>query len=127
MKSFLLNCIYFGAPLLALLVSVGFLADGRTDKFYLKCASPRQTSMIIGISRAGLGLQPAIFDSALAKEYPQTSLYNFAFTLNWTPYGKVYFDAITKKIAQGTSKGLFIVSVMRSLVHSQFQRRGRKT
>ncbi len=94
-----------------LLISIGFLADGYTDPFYLKCTSPKQTSMILGISRAGQALVPSVFDSALATTYPGIDMYNFAFTLHWSPFGKVYLDAISQKLAKDTRQGVFIVTV----------------
>lgn len=111
MKSFLITCFYFVIPVLLALGAIGFLADGRTDPYYLKFASPRQGSLVLGISRAGQGLRPDIIDSTLGRQYPHAPLYNFSFTLYGSPYGKVYLDAIRRKLRPGTRNGIFIVTV----------------
>ncbi|HEY4148250.1 MAG TPA: hypothetical protein VGM41_04950, partial [Chitinophagaceae bacterium] len=111
MKSFLANCLYFGLPVLVALIGIGFLADGYTDHYYLRYSSPRQTSMILGISRAAVALEPSIIDSSLKKEYPGINMYNFAFMLHMSPYGKVYFDAVKKKLRADAGKAVFIVTV----------------
>jgi hypothetical protein len=98
-------------PVLVAFIGIGFLADGYTDPFYLKFTSPRQTSLIIGVSRAALGLRPEIFNRALEKEYPQLDLYNFAFAFHSSPFGKVYLDAIENKLQENSKNGLFIITV----------------
>ncbi|HSC39301.1 MAG TPA: hypothetical protein VLD19_15565 [Chitinophagaceae bacterium] len=111
MKPFLTSCLYFILPAMAVFISIGFMADGYTDHSYLRFTSPKQTAMILGISRAGRGLQPGIFNHTLQKEYPQLSLYNFAFSLDCSPYGEVYLDAIENKLKGTGKKGLFIVTI----------------
>jgi hypothetical protein len=110
MKIFLARCLLFGIPVLVALAGVGFLADGYLDPFYLRLTSPRQNALIIGSSRAAQGIQPDVINQALAHEYPQT-IYNFSFTVTNSPSGKVYFDAIRKKLAPNVKNSFFIVSV----------------
>jgi hypothetical protein len=82
------------------------LADGHTDEFYLRFASPKQTSLILGTSRAAQGIVPKVIKAKSNKE-----IYNFAFTLVHSPYGPVYYNAICKKLKEGTKDGLFILVV----------------
>lgn len=94
-----------------LLIITGFLANGYTDPFYLRLTSPKQTSLIIGTSRAANGLHPDVLNHILKQEYPTINLYNFSFTLDDSPFGKIYYEAICEKIKENTKKGVFIVAV----------------
>lgn len=110
MKSFLSACFLFMLPVLLGLLCIGFLADGYTDPYYLKFVTPRQNAMIIGISRAEIGLRPDVLNPALQASYPGLHLYNFAFDLNISPFGKVYLDAIKRKLDMNSRTGVFIVT-----------------
>lgn len=106
MKKFILKILFFVCLLLlAFFLCISF-ADGTTDSSYLKFTSPKQKSFILGTSRAAQGLQPKIFDSIL-----NTSLYNFAFTIEQSPYGPTYLHSIQKKLDFNTKDGIFILSV----------------
>jgi len=83
-------------------------ADGRSDAFYLKFTTPKQTNLIIGTSRAAQGLQPPIFDAVLKKEQP---FFNYAFTLAQSPFGPVYLNSIQKKLDTTKRNGTFIITV----------------
>lgn len=77
------------------------------DRYYHKFTRP-STSMIVGSSRALLGLDPA----SISAQCPQAKeMLNFAFTLRTSPYGKVYYDAIDAKLSPGVTGGVFIVEV----------------
>ena len=96
---------------LILLVLVSFagilaLAGGSTDAFYWKFATPRQSNMIVGTSRAAQGVQPAVLDSLLGR-----SFFNYAFTAEQSPYGPVYVKSIQKKVDSAEKNGLFILTV----------------
>lgn len=111
MKLFLIKTSWFCLPVLLLLVINGFMADGNTDSFYLKFSSPKQSSLIIGTSKAAHGLRPDILNKELGKELRGSSLYNFSFTAYDSPYGEVYLEAIRKKLSEDTKDGIFIVTV----------------
>lgn len=82
-------------------------ADGRTDPFYLRFTTPKQSSLIIGSSRAAQGILPHIIDSVLGRE----GLFNYAMTLGNSPYGEVYNESIDKKLDKNARGGLFILDV----------------
>ena len=89
---------------------LGFYANGFTDPFYLRFASPKQSSLIIGSSRAAQGLVPHVLDSVI--DQCDDGFYNFAFTVAHSPYGPVYFNAIKSKLKQNENcHGLHIVTV----------------
>ena len=106
MKRFLLQTALFSIIVIA---SFGYLlttADGCSDSFYLKFATPKQNSLILGISRAAQGLQPAAFKKEL-----NVDIFNYAFTNRHSPYGSAYFTSIKKKLDDKARNGTFIISV----------------
>lgn len=85
--------------------------DGYTDDYYVRVASPRQTALIVGTSRAAQGLVPAEIDArALGAS---AALYNFAFASSLTRYGRAYFEAIERKLAAPApaQTGVFLLEV----------------
>lgn len=85
--------------------------NGYTDDYYVRVASPRQAGLILGTSRAAQGLVPAEIDArALGASAP---LYNFAFASSLTRYGRAYFEAIERKLAEpmAARTGLFLLEV----------------
>jgi hypothetical protein len=107
MKRFLLHTTVFLAILVASFFAIYKLADGTTDAFYVKFTSPKQTSLIVGSSRAAQGIQPNVIDSI----YGSNNLYNYAFTIVQSPYGKAYYNSIFKKLNKTSKKGVFILDV----------------
>lgn len=82
---------------------------GSLDFYYKRISSPKQTSLILGNSRAAQGLVPDELNKILnLKDNP---LYNFSFTANYSPYGEVYYNAIISKLKDETHNGVFILSV----------------
>ena len=81
-------------------------ADGYTDGYYKKFTSPKQSSLIIGTSRAAQGLQPEVMNSIL-----QTKIFNYAFTVMHSPFGPTYLESIKRKLNSKTTDGIFIVTV----------------
>ena len=67
--------------------------NGFVDPHYLKFASPKQSSMILGTSRSSLGLCPEVF-----KENGFAEMYNYSFTIVESPWGEDYFESITRKL-----------------------------
>jgi len=82
-------------------------ANGQTDHFYLRFTAPKQTSLILGSSRAAQGIQPDL----LAAEMGELLIFNYAFTLLHSPYGETYRKSIFKKLKPSKEKGIFILDV----------------
>lgn len=92
------------------LVAVSFfgllaLADGTTDPYYLRFATPRAENLIIGTSRAAQGIVPQVLEGGAGRPW-----FNYAFTLAQSPYGNVYNRSIRRKAAT-TRDGCYILTV----------------
>lgn len=107
MRRFLLHTSLFLIVLLASFFVVFSMADGTTDAFYKKLSSPKQNSLIVGSSRAAQGILPNIIDSL----YGTNNMYNYAFTIAQTPFGKPYYNSISRKLDRKYKKGVFIIDV----------------
>lgn len=105
MKLYFPRILFFTSPFLLFAIIVIFSVDGYSDAYYIRFATPKQKSLIIGTSRAAQGLQPQIINTKLHSE-----LFNFAFTIDHSPFGKVYFENIKQKLSNQKG-GLFIVTV----------------
>lgn len=110
MKPFLVKVAIFGTTLLAVGLGIFLLEGGYSDAFYLRFTSPPQTALITGNSRAAQGLKPSVINGIIDTVYA-TKLYNYAFTLSNSAYGKVYFNSISKKLDDSVRDGVFIVTV----------------
>lgn len=106
MRKFLLHSALFLTLVLGSMVYVFYQADGYTDPFYARFTSPRQSSLILGTSKAAQGIRPDILNRTL-----QDSIYNFAFTIAHSPYGPAYLKGIKRKLSEGTDDGIFILAV----------------
>ncbi|WP_353777922.1 hypothetical protein [Winogradskyella sp. 3972H.M.0a.05] len=118
MKRFLIKTILF-----SLMLALGFLAlmtqaDGSSDEFYLKLTSPKQSSLIVGSSRAAQSIQPQYINDKV-----EDSLYNFAFSILHSPFGKAYHDLISRKLNTQTTDGIFIIEVNPWTLSSQTEER----
>ncbi len=111
MKRFIYKVVAFPIALIVFFYLYAFLGDGYSDEYYLRFTSPKQSAMILGISRAAQGIQPAIIDSVLSTVYPGIDMYNFAFSLGLSAYGPVYYRAIQQKLKEDAGKGVFILEV----------------
>jgi hypothetical protein len=83
-----------------------FSADGYTDAFYVRFTTPKQNSLILGSSRAAQGVQPQVFAKIM-----NLDIFNYAFTIHHSPYGKEYLTSIKKKINHESKDGIFIITV----------------
>lgn len=110
MKKFLVRLLLFSLLLLAGILFVFFIADGKSDPYYLRFTSSRQSSMIIGTSRAAQGLQPSVFNDIIYKNTDR-HFYNYSFSLIDSPFGPAYFESIQKKLDPDTKDGIFIIAV----------------
>ena len=107
MKPFFLKLIIVSVPVALLLVILLFSADGYSDPFYMRFTTPKQSSLILGTSRASQGILPQVIDSCLRRK----DLFNYSFTRNTSPYGPVYLESIRKKLDTNTKNGIFILVV----------------
>jgi hypothetical protein len=110
MKKFLLRLSFFSLLVISIILFLLYRYGGYVDYFYNKCASPRQSSMIIGDSRSFQGLQPFVFNDNLSKDF-DLPMYNFSFTLAQISYGESLLNSIKAKINSKTENGLFVLSV----------------
>lgn len=106
MNKFLIKTIGFSFVIIIIFIWICSRADGYTDPFYIRFTTPKQNSLILGTSRAAQGLQPEVFDSIL-----KTEIFNYAFTVAHSPFGKTYLNSIKKKLNPNSKKGIFIVTV----------------
>lgn len=106
MRWFLCNILLFLGLVLGSIVVVFYLADGTTDAFYKKFTSPKQSSLIIGTSRAAQGIQPEVINLHI-----DVGVYNYAFSRVHTPYGELYYDNVLRKLDTTSTNGVFILEV----------------
>ncbi|MFY0599382.1 MAG: hypothetical protein JXR03_06900 [Cyclobacteriaceae bacterium] len=94
MKKFIIKASGWLILIVGVHLYLGTFADGKTDPYYLRFTTPKQSSLIIGTSRAAQGIVPSILDSMLNR---QGHFYNFSFTLGHSPFGATYLNAIKRK------------------------------
>jgi hypothetical protein len=87
---------------------VFMMEQGGSDNFYLRFTTPRQRSMVVGTSRAAQGLVPSVLNQKLSKT--SGDIYNYAFTVHHSPFGKSYLKGIQRKLS-GDTTGYFIIAV----------------
>jgi len=108
MKRFLINIgiAFFGVIIIHLLL--GCFADGNSDGFYQRLSTPKQSSMILGTSRAAQGIVPSEINKMLNLD---PGIFNFSFSLDNSPYGEVYYKAIVSKLKTDSEEGIFLLAV----------------
>lgn len=107
MKSFCIKTTWLSTLMLLLVWLTLIQADGYADPFYLRFTTPKQSSLIVGTSRAAQGIIPSVIDSILGRN----DLFNFSMTVSHSPFGPKYLKSISKKLNEETTDGIFIVSV----------------
>ena len=107
MKQFLIKSLFFLSICCGIVCLVFYMADGHADGLYLKFTSPKQSSLILGTSKATQGIQPAVLNSYLGRN----DIYNYGFTVVHSPYGPYYLESITKKLDKNFKNGIFILQV----------------
>lgn len=107
MKKFLFITCGFIFALFVFFYIVFSQANGYTDAYYLRLATPKQSSLIIGTSRAAQGIKPTVINQVLNRN----DLFNYAFTLGHSPYGPTYLNSIKNKLLPATKDGVFILAV----------------
>lgn len=115
MKEFIKTTGLFLSVCIITILGVFYLADNKTDEYYVKLTTPKQTSLIVGSSRAAQGIQPQFINLQLRNE----KIYNYAFSRVHTPYGKAYFNSIKRKLNKQSKDGVFILEVNPWVISSQ--------
>jgi hypothetical protein len=85
------------------------MANGSVDPYYLRFTSSRKSSLILGTSKAAQGILPSVLDTAMDNH--EGDFFNYAFTINISPYGKIYNESIHKKLDTSTVNGVFLLAV----------------
>lgn len=106
MKNFILQITILIVLVLLTIVIILNLADGRSDSYYLKLSSPKQTNLILGTSKSAQGLQPKYFKNILNKNF-----YNYSFAIDISPYGKIYLSSIENKLDTTYKNNTYILTV----------------
>ena len=109
MRKFIINTLIFGVIITLIHLFLALLANGTTDDYYQKFASSKRSSLVLGTSRALQGVIPTLVDSFI-EDNKNCNLYNFAFTVSSSSYGKVYLNAIKNKV-DTTKNGYFVVTI----------------
>jgi hypothetical protein len=107
MKKFLLQIFLFAVIMFASMLCVLFQADGYADPFYIRFTTKKQTSLILGTSRAAIGIQPQILNHFLNRN----DFFNYSFTIGTSPYGPTFLNSIKQKLDTTAKNGIFILSV----------------
>src|SRR5690606_29599025 len=109
MKSILLKTSILAIVLIACYYFfMGQLARHFVNDNYSKFTH-QSPSLIVGLSRAHDGISPRIMDSVLHTVPYEGGFLNFAFEKSQSPYGKVYLEAIKKKIPKNINRCIFIL------------------
>lgn len=111
MRTFLRYLAIFSILPLLVAIAIFFKADGSLDECYLRFTTPRQTSLILGTSRAAQGLRPHVLDSVLNAAGHAVRSYNYSFAIGFSNYGPAYYSSIQKKLDPQARDGVFILSV----------------
>lgn len=109
MRKFLIKISFFAVIISLIITSVFLTIDGKNDLYYLRISSPKQSSLIIGTSRAAQGIVPSIINASLQGK----NLYNYSFSNLHSPFGRVYFNSIKDKLdtTNKNKENKFIIAV----------------
>ncbi|WP_228375754.1 hypothetical protein [Chryseobacterium taiwanense] len=106
MKRFLLKISPYLLGIILLFAVLGAFADGNTDDNYRHFAVPKPQNIILGDSRGSQAVIPDVLKSKLSTEFD-----NFSLNVVESPYGKVYLEALKRKLDPETKNGVFILTV----------------
>lgn len=107
MKLFITYSIVILFLVIITFLSIITLADGYTDAYYIRFTTPKQSSLVLGTSRAAHCIQPSILNEILGRN----DFFNYAFTIGHSPYGPTYLKSMKRKLNQNTRNGIFILTV----------------
>ncbi len=108
-KSTILGIICIIISLAFFVIYLLKFTNGISDSFYLRFTTPKQSSLILGTSRAAQGIVPEVFNTSDFNF--NKNLFNFSFTDGQSLFGSIYLDAIRRKLNLDTENGLFIIEV----------------
>lgn len=111
MKRFFIKLALFTISLICV---YGFLVNKLSEDYvdiYYKKFTQKASGLIVGVSTANRGINPAIIEEKLNELNYDTPIVNFALDVSNSSFGEVYLEAIKKKIKPKESKQLFIISV----------------
>lgn len=111
MKAFLLKISVMSFLFLLFVTLVFWQADGKSDAYYLRFATPDQNALIIGNSRSAQGLLPEELNVVLNERNSPYKFFNYSFTKANSPYGEIYLNSIKNKLADNTTNSVFILTV----------------
>ena len=106
MKKFIAQIFLFLILLSASAFWVFSNVDGTSDQYYLRLATPKQSALIIGVSKSAQGLQPKVFNEVLNRN----DMFNFSFNAFISPFGATYLESIKNKLKEDTKDGLFVIT-----------------
>ncbi len=106
MKKFLIKISVYILGIIGLHSILGSYADGNTDDNYMHFAVPKPQNIIMGDSRGSQAVVPNVLGNKLSKRFD-----NFSLNIVQSPYGKIYFEALKRKIDPKTKDGIFILTV----------------
>ena len=106
MLDFISKVSLFSSIVLGIFLLILSGAPFNIDHFYRKFTSPKQNNLILGTSRAAIGIEPKMLEETLGKTF-----YNYAFSFYQSSYGPIYFNSIKKKLDTKTRDGIFIITV----------------
>ncbi|MBO7572038.1 MAG: hypothetical protein J6T48_07790 [Bacteroidales bacterium] len=93
------------------------------DPYYNKFITGEQASMILGTSRANIGIRPDVINSRLKG----VNIYNYAFNGHQSRWGLTYYNSIDNKLDKRSSDGLFILAVDPTSINSVFDENGNES
>jgi hypothetical protein len=112
MKNFikkLLTYIFLLGLVVFLYILLIYFRPDLVDAFYYRFTTPKARSLVLGASRAGQGLQPAVINKMVLRN--ENKIINHAFAIGASSYGPNYLKEVIKKLDTTSTQGLFILSV----------------
>ncbi|MCA6066834.1 hypothetical protein JI747_006575 [Chryseobacterium sp. RG1] len=106
MKRFLLKISLYLLGIILLFCVLGTFADGNTDDNYRHFAVPKPQNIILGDSRGSQAVIPDVLQAKLSGAFD-----NFSLNVVESPYGKIYLEALKRKLDPETKNGVFILTV----------------
>lgn len=106
MKRFLLKISPYLLGIILLFGVLGTFADGNTDDNYRHFAVPKPQNIILGDSRGSQAVIPDVLQAKLSGTFD-----NFSLNVVESPYGKIYLEALKRKLDPETKNSVFILTV----------------
>ena len=110
MKTFIIKTSTFTLLFAAgIYLYILLLADNETDGYYGRFTTPAYSSLILGSSRAGQGIEPDILNAHLGLK--NDAFFNYSFTVFKSAFGDPYLEAIKRKLKDPVDAGFFILEL----------------